>query len=92
MAKTVGPRVSDHAVLRYIERVMGVDVEQIRRGLLTPLVRQAMIAGAKQVTIEGVTFVIDNQTLVTVVEKQRSSRLVRQVPLRKGSVLLEDAR
>lgn len=82
--------VSDHAVLRYLERVCGVDVEGIRRGLLTSEVKAAMRLKATSVTIQGVTFRLNGNAVVTVIETKRSSRLVRQVPLRYGVEIHED--
>lgn len=76
------PSVTDHAVLRYLERVMGVDVEAIRDGLLTPEIKQAIRLGAKSVTVQGVTFKVEGPRIVTVIETRRSSTLCRQVPLR----------
>lgn len=42
-------RVSDHAVLRYLERVMGLPVEKIRAQLLSDAVLQAMALNAPSV-------------------------------------------
>ena len=82
--------VSDHAVLRYLERVCGVDIEGIRRGLLTSEVKAAMRLKATSVTIQGVTFRLDGNCVVTVIETKRSPKLVRQVPLRWGVEIYED--
>lgn len=42
-------RVSDHALLRYLERVLGVPVEQIRKAILSDTVLQAMAMKAPSV-------------------------------------------
>lgn len=84
------PSVSDHAVLRYLERIMGVDVEAIRAGLLTNDVKAAIRAGATSVTIEGVKFRVVGSKIVTVVETARSPTLVRQVPLKPNVEVLEE--
>lgn len=42
-------RVSDHALLRYIERVLGLPVEQIRRSMLSDTVIIAMAMKAPSV-------------------------------------------
>jgi hypothetical protein len=47
--------VSDHAVLRYLERVLGIDVELVRASI-THDVAAALEAGASSVTIEGIRF------------------------------------
>ena len=47
--------VSDHAVLRYVERAMGVDVEKIRR----EIEKQAMAAaalGASRINVNGLRY------------------------------------
>lgn len=48
-------RVSDHAVLRYLERVGGVDVERLRREI-GRRVEEAAALGASGVTIGGFSF------------------------------------
>lgn len=77
-------------MLRYLERVCGVDVEGIRRGLLTPEVKSAMRLKATSVTIQGVTFRLKDNSVVTVIETKRSPTLVRQVPLRYGVEIYDD--
>ena len=42
MKKSIHP-VSDHAVLRYLERVHGVDVEAVRREVDRPPVGQGLL-------------------------------------------------
>lgn len=34
------PRVTDHALLRYLERVRGIDMEEVKQAILTPQVRE----------------------------------------------------
>jgi len=48
-------RVTDHAVLRYMERVQGVDVEAVRRHILATC-RGAVLSGAVSLSAEGVRF------------------------------------
>lgn len=52
MTKIV-PHVSDHALLRFLERVKGVDLDAIRAEILSPLVKCAIKAGASAVIIDG---------------------------------------
>lgn len=59
------PRISDHALLRFFERVLGVDVEQLRTRLLTPAIVEAIKAGATSIVADGMTFVIDDCVIVT---------------------------
>jgi hypothetical protein len=63
MSKT--PPVSDHAVLRYLERISGVDVEGIRQRIWAQT-RSAVGMQAKKTTVGGITFVIRNGHVITV--------------------------
>lgn len=56
-------RVTDHAVIRYLDRVKGLDVEAVRRhiGAVCSGVRTA-----RTVKAEGVEFVISKGCVITV--------------------------
>lgn len=43
--------VSDHAVVRYLEREKGVDIKALKAEMLTPTVRTAIKAGAVGVVV-----------------------------------------
>jgi hypothetical protein len=59
------PRITDHALFRYVERQCGFDLEELRAKLLTPALRAAALNGVhKFKTIDG-TFVIENGHIVT---------------------------
>lgn len=63
-------RITDHAVLRWLERVHGVDVEGFRQKLLDDVEAAAVVGGSigKRFTLkraEG-NYIIDNNTLITV--------------------------
>jgi len=60
--------VTDHAVLRYIERVMGVDVDRIRR-TISEAVDGAAKIGVNRVTINGWEFRIKDGTVVTMLSR-----------------------
>lgn len=61
--------VSEHALLRYVERVMGVDLEAVRRDILTEKNRAAIeFAGScRIVSASGVQFVVKDRVVVSVV-------------------------
>lgn len=64
-------RVCDHALLRFLERVGGLDVEDMRRRLAESLDRAAGAAeqlGAREMTIaaDGFHYVVVKGTVVTV--------------------------
>lgn len=73
------PRMSDHALLRYIERIMEIDVEALRLEVMTDSVKSALKMGASGVTVNGVKMVAKDGVIVTVLSenmrpKKRTSR------------------
>lgn len=60
--------VSDHAVLRYLERAHGVDIQAIRAHLAGRAATAADL-GAIAVKIEGVKLVLRGRVLVTVLPR-----------------------
>lgn len=84
--------ISDHAVLRFMQRCHGIDVEAYRRELAAR-VENAIAAGATSVKVAGFVFHIKGGVLATVVPaKQRHvprSRKARGTPSRRD--WMEDA-
>jgi hypothetical protein len=70
-------RVTDHAVLRYLERVQGFDVEKVREHI-AKLCSEAAAAGAKCVHAEGYKFEIGASAVVSVVPKERFPNRTRR--------------
>ena len=68
--------VTDHALLRHLERVQGIDIEAIRLEL-GHLVDKAIEAGAKATVSEGMRYVLIEDRLVSCVP-------VKSLPLRDG--------
>ena len=62
------PRCSDHAVIRYLERLHGFSFEHVRSQLLTPTVVAAMDAGVGSVKVNGATLKISGRTITTVLD------------------------
>lgn len=64
--------VSDHAVLRYLERVGGFQIETLR-GNMERRASESLLPGASSVVIDGHRFVVgngpDGQVIVTVLDK-----------------------
>lgn len=78
------PTISDHALLRYIERIHGVDVEAMKSALLTETVVLAIKAGATAVKSPAGTMVIKGSTVVTFLDpemrpKRKTQRGMREV-------------
>jgi hypothetical protein len=71
------PSVSDHALLRFIGRVLGVDLDALRARILTPTVAAAIKAGARAVTVEGTRFVVKGGVIVTILGEAEMARLKR---------------
>lgn len=68
------PTVSDHALLRYIERAHGIDIEALRAKVLTPSVVTAIKAGASAVKSSVGTMVIKGTTVVTFLDVDMRQR------------------
>lgn len=64
-------RISDHALLRWLERVHEIDVEAFRQQLLHEVAPAAVVGASigKRFTLKRpeANYVIDNDTLITVV-------------------------
>lgn len=69
------PRLSDHALLRYLERVKGVDVESARREIMTPSIVAAVKAMATSVLVNGARFLVREGVIVTIMETEKKPRL-----------------
>lgn len=67
------PPVTDHAVLRWLERFAHVDVEAIRRRIHQE-VRPALNKGATSLTINGTDYRMKNGVVVTLIDKRRSCK------------------
>jgi hypothetical protein len=65
-------RVSDHAVLRYLERVGGFEIEKLRSEM-EARAQKLVVPGAASVIIDGYRFVIrqgaSGPVVVTILEK-----------------------
>lgn len=67
------PTVADHAVLRWLERAHGLDVNACRRHLSGLAVNAARL-GAVGVTIDGVKLVLRDNKVTTVLKGSWHSR------------------
>lgn len=69
MTKRYPAHVTDHAVVRYMERVLEIDVDAIRTMLLDQhdaKLRTACEAGASSITIEGIKYFMDKGKVCSV--------------------------
>lgn len=63
--------ISDHAVLRYAERVLGFDVEAAKREIRERVGKQIDLAaamGATRIVLDGVSYIIEDGVLITVID------------------------
>ncbi len=61
-------KISDHALLRYIERILELDVETIRENILTENNRRALEMGATRIKSQNVEFRAECGRVITIVE------------------------
>lgn len=73
------PGITDHAVIRYLERVKGIDIEATRREIAA-IVRQGVGLGAQSVILGGMRYRLEGPHVVTVVKKREGSALPRMRP------------
>jgi hypothetical protein len=67
--------ISDHAVLRYLERVYRVDIDAIREEMRCPGLEQAAAFGCETVKLgNGARLKIVGRTVVTVLAKRGPRR------------------
>lgn len=73
-------RISDHAMLRYLERVGGFDIEGLRKSI-SDRVTAATVPGQVGVTIDGYSFRIGEddwgQVVTTVLNAEGSTSILR---------------
>lgn len=63
-------RVTDHALLRHLERVEGIDVDAIRVKIAAKVDTTAAHVGVTGVLVDGFRYVLDQGRVVTVMKKR----------------------
>lgn len=69
MTREPGVRVSDHAIVRYLERVQGLDLSDLRREI-EEIAAPAARCGATCVVRDGFRYVLTDGVVVTVAPKK----------------------
>ena len=69
MKRALEPTVSDHALLRYLERVYNLNIEEKRQEMLSDNVQSAIKAGATSINFDGVKFKVSDNVITTVITK-----------------------
>jgi hypothetical protein len=72
-------RVSDHALVRYIERVQKINLDPLRKEI-TDKVEIPAMAGAARVTVDGVVFEVRDRTVVTIADTDSIKKFRRSPP------------
>ncbi len=65
------PMVSEHAMLRYIERVIGIDLEDVKQQILTETnVKAIEFAGNCTIKCNNIELIVKDRCVVSVVDKK----------------------
>ena len=66
-ANSKEPIVSEHALLRYIERVYGIDLDELRGKILNPQTKEWIEQfGSGKIPSDGCRLIVKNRVVVTV--------------------------
>lgn len=76
------PRVSDHALLRFLERAGGLAVEQLRQTLESSLDRAGRAAAELEaseymIVVDDLTFIVRSDTVTTILPEGTSGSRAR---------------
>lgn len=72
LSRRPAPVVSEHALLRYLERVKGIDLEQAAAEILNEHnIRAIEFAGNCRIKSNGVEFVVSDRVVVTVIGNEK---------------------
>lgn len=63
-----GSVLTDHALVRYMERVLKIDIETLKNEIVSENIMKAIETGASSITFNGFRYVISNGKIVTVTE------------------------
>lgn len=78
------PRLSDHAILRYLERTQGIDINAIRRELMNENVRKAILAGATGITVNGYRMKVSRDGVIMTVLDRECSKPYRKYRIKRA--------
>ena len=73
--------VTDHALVRYLERVAGLDLDPYRHHIAS-LVNEAAAAGAATITIDGYVYTLQGTFVTTVLDQGMRKKKVKNKGLR----------
>lgn len=65
--KTYTPSISEHAVVRYLERIMGFDIDGVRDQIMTKEIKDALSLGVTRVCVNGVDMIAAEGKIITII-------------------------
>lgn len=74
MKPTFSPKVTDHALVRFIERQHGMDIEAMKKAIVSPSVRMAALMGEGTVISDKVYIVVKDHTIVTCLPRVKDKK------------------
>lgn len=84
-----GPKISDHALVRFLERCGGMDVEGVRADMSRSLARahnaaRQMGQSDYLITIDGSTYVVRGEMVTTVMPARKQHELFKALDSNRG--------
>lgn len=70
--------VSDHAVLRYLERVDGIDVAKVRQ-MIAAITKRGVDVGAQKIRCNGVSYYVRDGVITTVTRNPKKTKRARRM-------------
>ena len=70
--KRISIKVTDHAALRYLERVKGLDLDALKSEIAQVVHTAEAYEGVSGVRVDGMRYVIDQGTVITVTHLNRA--------------------
>lgn len=84
--KMVSARLTEHAVVRYLERVEGLDIEAVKARILTPeaIVTIEEIGGTGKFASNGVLYVVSQGKILTIAKAEGANQALAYADLSGG--------
>lgn len=60
------PKISDHAVIRFLERKYNIEFEDVRKEIMTNNLREAIESGCTKYKSNGFEYIIKEKTVITI--------------------------
>lgn len=83
--------ISEHGLLRYLERVKGIDIEAIKKEMIPEELLELSDHDIKDLNYEktGLKYVVKGNKIITVINKRKVKRMYEIVPIEKIVSILE---